>query len=148
MRNEKRGDSSTPFLSGGRLGWGRVSLLLLMLPPAAIGQPTLGEMVSIPARPFTMGSNEGAQDERSAHEVNLAAFWIDRLPVTNARYAQFLNGGGHDSPANEIMTTQRGRTLSRNLPRAITTSAFAALVSSAAAIQKERRRALKRFSAA
>jgi hypothetical protein len=48
-------------------------------------------MVSIPAGPFTMGSNEGPDDERPAHQVNLGAYAIDRLPVTNAQYAQFLN---------------------------------------------------------
>ena len=48
-------------------------------------------MVAIPAGPFTMGSNEGPDDERPAHEVKLAAFSIDRFPVTNAQYAEFLS---------------------------------------------------------
>ena len=48
-------------------------------------------MVLIPAGRFTMGSNEGPQDERPAHEVILRAYRIDRFPVTNAQFAEFLN---------------------------------------------------------
>jgi formylglycine-generating enzyme required for sulfatase activity len=64
----------------------------------AFAQAPLSEMVAIPAGPFTMGSNEGPDDEKPAHQVALAAYTIDRLPVTNAQYAQFLN----DRPAASI----------------------------------------------
>jgi formylglycine-generating enzyme required for sulfatase activity len=52
-------------------------------------------MVHVPAGEFLMGSpdtdpNAGG-DERPQHRVYLDAFWIDRLEVTNARYARFLN---------------------------------------------------------
>ena len=53
-----------------------------------------GDMVTIPAGPFRMGSDEGEADERPAHIVELAAFSIDRLPVTNAQFAVFLNAVG------------------------------------------------------
>jgi iron(II)-dependent oxidoreductase len=67
-------------------------LLVLSIAAGAFAQqPTLSEMVSIPAGAFTMGSNEGPEDERPAHEVTLAAYSIDRFPVTNAQYAEFLN---------------------------------------------------------
>jgi iron(II)-dependent oxidoreductase len=49
------------------------------------------DMLGIPAGPFIMGANAGPEDERPAHEVTLAAFAIDRFPVTNAQYADFLN---------------------------------------------------------
>ena len=52
------------------------------------------EMVAIPAGTFLMGSNDGPDDERPAHQVNVAAFEIDRLPVTDARFAEFLNAVG------------------------------------------------------
>jgi len=55
------------------------------------GQSPPDEMILIPAGPFTMGSNEGPQDERPAHEVTLRAYEIDRFPVTNAQFADFLN---------------------------------------------------------
>ena len=54
-------------------------------------------MIKIPAGPFTMGSDDGPADERPAHTVNLADYSIDRLPVTNAKFAEFLNAVG---PAN------------------------------------------------
>jgi formylglycine-generating enzyme required for sulfatase activity len=52
------------------------------------------EMVAIPAGAFLMGSNDSADDERPSHQVSVAAFEIDRLPVTNARFAEFLNAVG------------------------------------------------------
>lgn len=41
-----------------------------------------------------MGSNSGPQDERPAHQVMLRAFTIDRFPVTNAQFAEFLDAAG------------------------------------------------------
>jgi len=52
------------------------------------------EMAAIPAGAFPMGSNDGPDDERPAHQVSVAAFEIERLPVTNARFAEFLNAVG------------------------------------------------------
>ena len=52
-------------------------------------------MVTIPAGPFTMGRDDGPEDERPAHTVNLPAFQIDRQPVTNREFAAFLNARGH-----------------------------------------------------
>mgnify|MGYP003337635515 FL=1 len=52
------------------------------------------EMVRIPAGPFTMGSQEGVEDERPAHTVTLSAFEIDRYQVTNAEFAAFLQQHG------------------------------------------------------
>ncbi|MBI4189935.1 MAG: SUMF1/EgtB/PvdO family nonheme iron enzyme [Betaproteobacteria bacterium] len=56
--------------------------------------PSRNEMVAIPAGVFTMGGNDGPDDERPAHQVSVAAFELDRLPVTNARFAEFLNAAG------------------------------------------------------
>lgn len=68
-----------------------MALLVLAYAAQSFAQSPLSEMVTIPAGSFTMGSNEGPEDERPAHEVTLAAYAIDRFPVTNARYAEFLN---------------------------------------------------------
>jgi formylglycine-generating enzyme required for sulfatase activity len=59
------------------------------------------EMVRIPAGPFRMGSDDGPADERPAHVVSLAAFSIDRLPVTNAHFAVFLDAAGTRNAAGE-----------------------------------------------
>ncbi len=51
-------------------------------------------MITIPAGSFIMGSNNGPEDERPAHRVELPEFTIDRTPITNARFAAFLNSVG------------------------------------------------------
>jgi formylglycine-generating enzyme required for sulfatase activity len=44
-------------------------------------------MLLVPGGTFTMGAdNLGERDEQPAHAVTLAAFWLDRLEVTNAEY--------------------------------------------------------------
>ena len=68
-----------------------LTFIALAVSPALCAQAPLSEMVAIPAGPFTMGSNDGPEDARPAHEVTLAAFSIDRFPVTNAQYAAFLD---------------------------------------------------------
>ena len=59
------------------------------------------EMIRVPGGPFTMGSNDGPADERPAHRVELPAFSMDRMPVTNAQFAAFLNSAGLASPKGE-----------------------------------------------
>ncbi|MBI2959243.1 MAG: SUMF1/EgtB/PvdO family nonheme iron enzyme, partial [Betaproteobacteria bacterium] len=51
-------------------------------------------VVEVPAGVFRMGSDSGPEDERPAYEVFLPAFSIDRTPVTNAEFAEFLNAVG------------------------------------------------------
>ena len=68
-------------------------------PPAAAA-PVSGEAL-IPAGPFTMGTSTEAwalDNERPAHQVVLPAFHIDRAPVTNGAYADFIDDGGYDDP--------------------------------------------------
>jgi serine/threonine-protein kinase len=46
-------------------------------------------MLFVPGGTFTMGADEGGEpDERPAHAVTLAAFWLDRVPVTNDDWAK------------------------------------------------------------
>ena len=52
------------------------------------------EMLRIPAGPFLMGSDDGPADERPQHRISLPEFSIDRLPVTNAQFARFLESKG------------------------------------------------------
>ena len=49
------------------------------------------EMVFVPAGPFSMGSNTGLRGEMPEHEAVTQAYLIDKYPVTNARYKQFLD---------------------------------------------------------
>lgn len=70
-----------------------------LLPAAERGG--LSEMVNIPAGPFIMGSDTGPQDERPAHQITLGVFVIDRYPVTNALFAEFLNAVGYTNKQGE-----------------------------------------------
>jgi formylglycine-generating enzyme required for sulfatase activity len=54
-------------------------------------------MVRIAAGSFTMGSEDLSADERPVNVLKLAAFDIDRLPVTNTQFAAFLNVVGSDT---------------------------------------------------
>jgi iron(II)-dependent oxidoreductase len=56
-------------------------------------------MARIAGGSFTMGSDRGLADERPAHPVTVKSFWIDRLPVTNAEFAAFLEKHGGTSNA-------------------------------------------------
>ena len=57
---------------------------------------TAPAMVEVPAGAFTMGRDDGPEDERPAHRVELGRFLIDRLPVTNAGFAAFLDAHGSE----------------------------------------------------
>jgi formylglycine-generating enzyme required for sulfatase activity len=67
-----------------------LAVLLFAVPQPASAQA----MAVIPAGPFTMGRDDGPEDERPAHRVELAEFEIDILPVTNADFAAFLQAAG------------------------------------------------------
>jgi formylglycine-generating enzyme len=41
-------------------------------------------------RGFTMGSNDGAADERPLHDVKLSDYWMDRTEVTNDQFSRFV----------------------------------------------------------
>ena len=51
-------------------------------------------MALIAAGDFTMGSNNGPDDEKPEHRVFVKSFSIDVLPVSNADFAKFLNARG------------------------------------------------------
>ena len=60
--------------------------------------PPKPEDVLVPAGPFTFGTSEqpwAYDNEQPAHVVDLPAFRIERLPVTNERFAEFLEDGGY-----------------------------------------------------
>jgi iron(II)-dependent oxidoreductase len=66
--------------------------------PAPAGRPLPAE-VFVPGGPFTMGSDVepfAYDNERPAHVVDVAPFWIDTAPVTNGQYLAFVEAGGYD----------------------------------------------------
>jgi iron(II)-dependent oxidoreductase len=63
------------------------------------GDPGVIGEVFVDAGPFLMGNNLepwAYDNERPAHEVDVAAFWIDTTPVTNSAFAAFVADGGYN----------------------------------------------------
>ena len=52
-------------------------------------------MVHIPGGTFRMGSNEHYPEEAPVHRATVGPFWIDRTPVTNAQFREFVRETGH-----------------------------------------------------
>jgi iron(II)-dependent oxidoreductase len=72
---------------------------LLLLTASAVSAQSPPELVEVPAGAFTMGRDDGPEDERPAHRVTLPRFLIDRLPVTHADFAAFLEARGLEGDA-------------------------------------------------
>lgn len=53
------------------------------------------DLVQIPGGTFRMGSDRHYPEEAPAHLVSVAAFRIDRTPVTNRQFAAFVSATGH-----------------------------------------------------
>jgi sulfatase modifying factor 1 len=53
------------------------------------------DMIYLPNGEFRMGSDRHYPEEAPAHRARVAAFWIDRAPVTNRQYRRFVNATGH-----------------------------------------------------
>src|SRR3954451_13007493 len=63
---------------------------MLDTPAAPPGPPPFPDMIWIPGGTFRMGSDKHYPEERPAHRVTVDGFWMDRVPVTNARFARFV----------------------------------------------------------
>lgn len=61
----------------------------------------LTELVELPGGSFRMGSTQFYPEEAPAHTVELPAFAIDRHPVTNAQYAEFVAATGYRTVAEQ-----------------------------------------------
>ena len=63
--------------------------------------PSGKDEIHVPGGTFVLGSENDAwayDNELDAHEVEVAPFFVDRTPVTNAQFAEFVDGGGYRSP--------------------------------------------------
>jgi sulfatase modifying factor 1 len=58
-------------------------------------EPPHADMVWIPGGDFVMGSDRHYPEEAPAHRVRVDGFWIDRFPVTNERFARFVEAAAH-----------------------------------------------------
>jgi len=80
------------------------------LPAEIIGRDG-APMVFVSAGDFTMGSDQGDEDERPVHRVSLDAFYVDKYEVTIARFGKFVTAIMSEPPwgfANQEAPTKRG----------------------------------------
>ena len=80
--------------------------------PAKIGEKSAGGspakpaaappgMAYIPGGTFMMGrGNAQEPEETPAHSMPLAAFYLDKTPITNQQYAEFVRATSHPAPPN------------------------------------------------
>ncbi|HET6777276.1 MAG TPA: SUMF1/EgtB/PvdO family nonheme iron enzyme, partial [Gemmatimonadales bacterium] len=60
------------------------------------------DMLRFPGGSLEIGTNDRSSaydNERPRHRVELSPFWIDRAPVTNADFADFIEAGGYSTRA-------------------------------------------------
>lgn len=55
----------------------------------------MNDMVYLNGGTFLMGSNTHYPEEAPAHQVSVSPFWIDKTPVTNLQFKQFVEATGY-----------------------------------------------------
>src|ERR1700740_2360083 len=63
---------------------------------------SLATMTWIPGGTFLMGSADFYPEEAPVHRVTVDGFWIDRHPVTNRQFKEFVNATGHVTVAEVV----------------------------------------------
>ena len=61
----------------------------------------LTELVDLPGGSFRMGSTSFYPEEAPIHTVTVAAFAVERHPVTNAQFAEFVSATGYVTVAEQ-----------------------------------------------
>ena len=91
----------------------RTSPLASVLPP----HPELA-MVSVPAGTFSMGSDQGDDDERPVHTERVSAFRIETTVTTVASYRKCVKQRGRASADTQESLLQRqwGERVARSTP--------------------------------
>ena len=59
------------------------------------GPSDIDKMIWIPGGTFRMGSDKHYSEEAPAHRVTVDEFLIDRTPVTNRQFKEFVKATGH-----------------------------------------------------
>jgi formylglycine-generating enzyme required for sulfatase activity len=69
-------------------------------------EESAGEMVWISGGTFWMGSDRHYPEEAPSHRVTVGGFWIDRTPVTNRQFKEFINTTGYVTAAQIVPDLQ------------------------------------------
>ena len=59
-------------------------------------------MIWIPGGTFRMGSDKHYPEEAPVHRVSVDGFWMDRTPVTNRQFKEFVRATGHETFAEIV----------------------------------------------
>ena len=62
-------------------------------------ESTFFGMLYVPGGTFRMGSDKHYPEEAPVHRVTVDGFWMDRTPVTNRQFKEFIRATGHVSCA-------------------------------------------------
>jgi formylglycine-generating enzyme len=65
------------------------------------GDPATAGTVRLEGGTFTMGDDDERPEERTAHQVTVSPFWIDRHEVTNAQFSTFVEATGYVTVAEK-----------------------------------------------
>src|SRR5260221_8291374 len=85
------------------IDWLEASLMTALFPAATL-KPDVGicdspsqidGMIWIPGGTFRMGSDRHYPEEAPAHRVTVDGFWMDRHPVTNRQFREFVRATKH-----------------------------------------------------
>ncbi len=79
----------------------RIGAAVLDASPPPKGTRLPAAEVLVPGGQFTMGTSTepwALDNERPAHEVDVAAFFIDTAAVTNGAFMAFIEAGGYEQP--------------------------------------------------
>ncbi|OLB76761.1 MAG: sulfatase-modifying factor 1 [Actinobacteria bacterium 13_2_20CM_2_71_6] len=79
----------------------RAGPAVLSAPPPPPSRVAVRGEVLVRVGTFSMGTSIepwALDNERPAHDIDVASFFIDAAPVTNGEYADFVADGGYDQP--------------------------------------------------
>ena len=71
------------------------------------GEAPYAGMVHLEGGSFTMGADDERPEERTAREVTVSSFWIDRHEVTNAQFSRFVEATGYRTVAERGLEPER-----------------------------------------
>ncbi|MGJ8669300.1 MAG: formylglycine-generating enzyme family protein [Oceanococcus sp.] len=80
----------------------RLALLAVSLACSELAFATGADMLLIPGGSTVIGSDQGLPDERPKHAVTVAAFELDKTPVTVAAFAQFVKDTQFQTTAEQL----------------------------------------------
>jgi formylglycine-generating enzyme required for sulfatase activity len=105
----------TLSIDPGKLKWSTPALPPEKKTPES-ALPQIPSMVLVPAGQAILGSDRGDSDEAPMHKVDIEAFYMDRMPVTNSQYRRYLRATQKRGPAHKIGWAEKYNWKGRKYP--------------------------------